>query len=140
MTQNVVTSSTPSTPSRTGMAVANGQPRPPVPPPLGGTGFGTGLPAGPDEGVFRHRRDGVRDGVAVTTRCAFDACQAGGVILPGAPVYVDMAGDSYHPGCWAAWWLKMGQAVGRMLDRATAQGTTQPVAVELDMSLEVTAR
>lgn len=43
-------------------------------------------------------------------RCAFDGCQAGGVILPGAPrkafghvgpgplpTYVE-----YHPGCWAA--------------------------------------
>jgi hypothetical protein len=49
--------------------------------------------------------------------CAFDRCQAGGVILPGAPTLTEtLHGDftmrdgsrsdtyqsRYHPGCWAA--------------------------------------
>jgi len=45
----------------------------------------------------------------VDPRCAYAGCQAGGVILPGAPKveHTDMSGKSwrfkkYHPGCWAA--------------------------------------
>lgn len=42
------------------------------------------------------------------TTCAYERCQAGGVILAGAPAFtrvglvtgVQLA--EYHPGCWAA--------------------------------------
>ena len=40
------------------------------------------------------------------SRCAFDRCQAGGIILERAPRMVTtygLGGDvAYHPGCWAA--------------------------------------
>jgi hypothetical protein len=41
-------------------------------------------------------------------RCAFDRCQAGGVILEGAPRFqrvglvTGVQLSTYHPGCWAA--------------------------------------
>lgn len=46
-------------------------------------------------------------------RCAYEPCQAGGVILAGAPRLecacvpwirngVRIVAHSYHPGCWAA--------------------------------------
>lgn len=43
----------------------------------------------------------------VEATCAFDRCQAGGVILAGAPRVTDPPFGEYtygdwHPGCWAA--------------------------------------
>jgi len=51
--------------------------------------------------------------VSGEAKCAFDRCQAGGAILPGAPrmselVIMDLRTlnvegvAEYHPGCWAA--------------------------------------
>ena len=75
------------------------------------------------------------DGV-IADRCAFDHCQAGGVILPGAPP-VELDGAFWHPGCWAAyrWAADRWRAEQAWRDApedppATPEDTATPKAVE----------
>lgn len=53
-----------------------------------------------------HPATGLPHAVAVVSRCAYDRCQAGGVILPGAPRVLFTEGPfgkphvmTMHPGC-----------------------------------------
>lgn len=62
-------------------------------------------------------------------RCAFDRCQAGGVILPSAP-RVEIDGAFWHPGCWAAYRHAADRFRAEQGWRDAAEDTATPEAVE----------
>lgn len=67
-------------------------------------------------------------------RCAFEGCQAGGVILPRAPLYVAWSGDEYRPGCWAVESRRVGEALARSLDRLVPTPPPLPAAILVSRS------